>query len=76
MYEPGDLCFRSLYIFYMQAKAYSEVQDTSLVVSIVGDVGEARALQASQQDNSGTYVLSIPHICCCLFIDSTVLGRQ
>jgi hypothetical protein len=43
---------RSLYIFFMQAKSYSEVQDSSVVVSISGDIGEARAFQ-SQQDNSG-----------------------
>lgn len=37
----------------MQAKAYSEVQDSSLAVSVVGDMGEAKSLQGSQQDNSG-----------------------
>lgn len=37
----------------MQAKSYSEVQDASVVVSISGDVGEARALQSQQLENSG-----------------------
>lgn len=45
--------YSSLYIFYMQAKSYSEVQDSSVVVSISGDIGEARAFQSQQQDNSG-----------------------
>lgn len=44
---------RSLYIFYMQAKSYSEVEDSCLSVSITGDMGEARAFQSNQQDNSG-----------------------
>lgn len=36
-----------LYIVYMQAKAYSEVEDPGLSVSITGDAGEARAFQNS-----------------------------
>lgn len=43
----------SLYIFYMQAKSYSEVQDSSIVVSLSGDIGEARAFQSQQLGNSG-----------------------
>lgn len=42
----------------MQAKAYSEVQDSSLVVSIIGDVGEAKSFQSNQQNNTGKKLVS------------------
>lgn len=42
----------SLYVFYMQAKSYSEVQDSCVAVSISGDMGEARSFQSNQLDNS------------------------
>ena len=45
--------YRSLYIFLMQAKAYSEIEDSSLAVSVSGDVGEAKTFQSCQQDKSG-----------------------
>lgn len=41
-------------MFYMQAKSYSEVQDSCVAVSISGDMGEARSFQSNQLDNSGT----------------------
>ncbi len=44
----------------MQAKAYSDVQDSSLAVSVSGDIGEAKALQNNNENNSGEiYTLMI-----------------
>jgi len=47
---------RPLYIMYMQARAYADVQDSTLSVAISGDTGEARALQrATQPEQSGEH---------------------
>lgn len=55
----------------MQAKSYSEVQDSSVSVSISGDVGEARSFQSQQQDNSGKNTCRIlaRSIMCELYLD-------
>ena len=43
----------------MQAKTFSEVQDSSLLVSIIGDMGEARTFHGSQPEISGKYIMII-----------------
>ena len=44
---------RSLYVFFMQAKAYSDIQDSSLSVTVSGDIGEAKVFQTNELDKSG-----------------------
>jgi len=40
-------------VFFMQAKVYGDIQDSSLSVSISGDVDEARNFQSTELENSG-----------------------
>ena len=47
----------------MQAKAYSEIQDPCLAVSISGDIGEARTFQVNLQDNSGEHCIPFGQVC-------------
>ena len=39
----------------MQAKAYSDIQDSSLSVSVSGDTGEAKVFQSNELDKSGMW---------------------
>ncbi len=54
--------FRALYVFFMQAKVYADIQDSCLSVHVRGDVDEARTYDSTELENSGKLVLGVKRV--------------
>ena len=46
-------------MFFMQAKVFADIQDSSLSVSVTGDVDEAKSFQSSELENSGMTICRV-----------------